>query len=224
MRIEEAKGLAGIFVDKNKNYYTKNLVRGESVYSERLVLDRGSEYRAWDPTRSKLAAALKRGLQQTNLRIGDKVLYLGAATGTTPSHISDIVGRGGFVFALDFAPRVVRELVFLSEKRPNMTPVMADANQVMSYAHLVTGVDFVYMDLAQKNQAEIFIKNVELYLKKEGFGMLFVKSRSIDISRKPFEIYKEVKTKLENAGLVIVDSRKLDPYEKDHSLFLVKKK
>ncbi|PLW79766.1 fibrillarin [Candidatus Woesearchaeota archaeon] len=224
---EAGNRLAGIFVEesrKGKKFFTKNYVKGKTVYTESLVLSGGSEFRSWDPMKSKLAAALQKGLAQTYLRVDDKVLYLGASTGTTPSHVSDIVGKGGHVFALDFAPRVVRELVFMSENRDNISPIMGDANKPISYSHLVTGVDFVYMDIAQKNQSEIFIKNVDLFLKEGGFGMLFVKSKSIDISKRPKQIYSMVRKDLEDAGLTIVDFKELDPFEKDHCIFIVKKK
>lgn len=212
-----------IFTD-NKNFYTKNLVKGKRVYDEKLILKNGIEYRSWNPQKSKLAAALKKGLSQIPIKEDDIILYLGASTGTTPSHISDIIGKTGTVFALDFAPRVVKELVFLSENRPNIIPLLKDANKPESFANIITGVDFIYMDIAQKNQSDIFIKNCQVFLKKEGFGMLFVKSRSIDISKKPHEIYSEVKKQLEKNDLTIVEFRKLDPFEKDHALFIVKKK
>lgn len=218
--------LSGIFVEerKKKQFYTKNYIKKNPVYGESIILQNGSEYRAWDSTRSKLAAALMKGLPQSYLKEGDVVLYLGASYGTTPSHISDIVGKNGFVFALDFAPRVVRDLVFMCEKRDNVTPLLGDANKPISYSHLVTGVDFIYMDIAQRNQSEIFIKNIRLYLKRDGFGMLFVKSKSIDISKKPRQIYQEVRKELEDANLTIVDFKELDPFEKDHCVFIVKKK
>lgn len=50
------------------------------------------EYRAWNPFRSKLAAAILGGIDQIHIKPGAKVLYLGAASGTTVSHVSDIVG------------------------------------------------------------------------------------------------------------------------------------
>lgn len=218
--------LPGIFVEgsKKKQFYSVNLVKGKAVYGEKLVRTGNVEYRAWDPTRSKIAAALMKGLAQSYIKEGDKILYLGASTGTTPSHISDVVGKSGFVFALDFAPRVVRELVFMTENRQNIAPMLGDANKPITYSHLVSGVDFIYMDIAQKNQSDIFMKNCDMYLKHGGFGMLFVKSKSIDISKRPQEIYDMVKKDLEKAGFIIVDSKKLDPFEKDHIMFLIKKK
>ncbi len=215
--------LKGIFRDDKKRLYTKNLAPGRRVYGELIKKEKGSEYRQWDIKRSKLAAALYKGLSQIGLKEGFKVLYLGASTGTTVSHVSDIVGKEGFVFALDPAPRVLREQVFLAEERKNIAPILADANQPMSYLHLVPQVDFLYQDVAQRNQVEIFLKNSEIFLKKGGFGTIAVKSRSMDVAKKPKEIFEKVKKELEKKT-TIVDYRTLDPLEKDHALFVVKKK
>ena len=46
------------------------------------------------PFRSKLAAAILGGVENIWMKPGSKVLYLGAASGTTVSHVSDI-GFGG---------------------------------------------------------------------------------------------------------------------------------
>jgi len=203
--------------------YTKNLVPGKKVYGERLVSDNGIEYREWDPTRSKLAAAILKGCQNIGLRKKDIVLYLGAATGTTVSHVSDIVGKEGFVFALDFAPRVVRELVYVAMDRKNIAPLLEDANKPLSYVDKVCQIDFLYQDIAQKNQVSIFLKNCNLFLKNDGFALLMVKSRSIDITQKPKQIYDKVRQELEKK-VKVVDYKTLDPYEKDHCMFLCKKK
>ncbi|MEM4336780.1 MAG: fibrillarin-like rRNA/tRNA 2'-O-methyltransferase [Candidatus Woesearchaeota archaeon] len=214
--------LKGIFSD-DKNFFTINLVPGTQVYGEKLVKQEGIEYRCWDPKRSKLGAAISKGISQIGLKPGYCVLYLGAATGTTVSHVSDIVGREGFVFAVDCAPRVVRDLVFVSEKRKNILPILADANIPYSYIHLVPEVDFIFQDVAQRNQIEIFLKNVDLYLKDEGFAAIAVKARSIDVSKKPKEIFEMAKKELEK-NVIIVDYRTLEPLEKDHAFFVCKKK
>ena len=207
------------------NYTIKLIVSdGENEeFREKIVREGKIEYKEWDPRRSKLAAAILKGLNQIGIKEGHVVLYLGASHGYTPSYISDIIGKGGFMFALDFAPRVVRDLVYVCEQRKNMTPLLSDANQPMSYADKVTQVDVIYQDIAQRNQAGIFLDNIDYFLKPEGFGILAVKSRSIDIAKKPFQVYQDVKKELEKK-VTIVDFRKLDPFEKDHCLFVVKKK
>lgn len=203
--------------------YTANLVKGQRVYGENLFREGEQEFREWDPKRSKLGAALKKEISQIGIKEGDYILYLGASTGTTVSHVSDIIGEKGLVFALDFAPRVLRDLVFLAESRNNIAPILADANKPETYAHLACEVDTVFMDIAQKNQVEIFLKNCKIYLKQGGFGLLALKARSLDVTKYPKDIYKKVRTELEKE-MVVVDYRELDPFEKDHALFVCKKK
>jgi len=209
--------------EKRKKLFTKNLLPGRSVYGEKLVAENGVEYREWDAFRSKLAAFIMKGADQIALRPNDFVLYLGAASGTTVSHVSDIIGEKGFVFAVDFAPRVVRDLVFLASERKNIAPILADANKPHSYSHLVSQVDFLYQDVAQANQVEIFMKNINCFLKKGGFAMLALKARSIDVVKKPKLLFKEVRDELEK-HLVVIDARTLDPFERDHCMFLCKKR
>ncbi|TKJ17281.1 fibrillin [Candidatus Woesearchaeota archaeon B3_Woes] len=214
---EEEKG-------RKKYLYTLNLTPGKKVYDERLVKQSDGEYREWNHRKSKLGAAILKGCPNIGIRKKDVVLYLGASTGTTPSHISDIVGKEGFVFALDFAPRVVRELYFLCELRKNMAPLLENASLPEKYKDKITKeVDIVYQDIAQKQQSRIFLENCRLFLKKDGYALIAVKARSIDVTKKPGEIFKKVRQEIEKE-LVIIDERKLDPFEKDHMFFVCKKK
>ncbi|MBW2982457.1 fibrillarin-like rRNA/tRNA 2'-O-methyltransferase [Candidatus Woesearchaeota archaeon] len=203
---------------------TRNITPGKTVYDEKLIREGKIEYREWNPRKSKLAAFLMKGGNQVGIKEGYTVLYLGAAYGTTASHISDIVGNGGFVFALDFAPRVMRDLLFVCEERKNMAPLFFDANKPDEYKNKIARpVDVVYMDVAQKNQAEIFLKNVEMFLKPGGFCLLAVKARSIDVTKKPGVIFKEIRRKLEEK-LIIVDYKTLEPFEMDHAMFVCKRR
>jgi len=156
------------------------------------------------------------------IKPGKDVLYLGCATGTTPSHISDII-EDGTIFCLDFAPRVMRDIVFVCEERKNMVPIMADASLPQEYAHRIKPVDVVFQDIAQRDQVEIFLKNCDAFLKSGGFGLLAIKAKSIDQKRKPKKIFNECRDKLERA-ITIVDYRELHPFEEDHCFFVVKKK
>lgn len=217
------KGVYVLKRGKKELYLTKNMVKGKKVYGEHLHTQGKDEYREWEPDRSKLGAAIVKKISQLGMYPGSKVLYLGASTGTTPSHVSDVVGDDGFVYALDFAPRTTRNLVYLCEERANMTPIIADANQPRTFAHYVTQVDCVFQDIAQRNQAEIFLKNCDWFLKPGGFGVLAVKARSVDIGKKPKQIFREVREFLEKR-ITIVDYRELDPLERDHCIFVCKKK
>ncbi len=223
--IIKQKRLQGVYESERgkKRLLTVNLSPGKRVYDEALVRDNGIEYREWNPRKSKLAAAIMKGASQIGVKPASIVLYLGCASGTTASHVSDIVGKKGFVFALDFAPRVMREMVFVCEQRSNIMPIMADANNTESLEKYITMADVVFQDIAQKQQAEIFLKNCRKFLKKGGFGLLSVKARSIDVAKKPKLVFQEVREKLEKE-LVIVDYRTLEPFELDHCMFICKKK
>ena len=203
--------------------YTKNLTPGKTFFTERTVQQDNNEYREWDPRRSKLAAAILKGCTNTFIRNGSIVLYLGAAHGYTPSFISDIVGSDGFIFALDNAPRVVRDLVFLAKGRGNIAPLLADANHPETYAKKVPQVDIIYQDVAQKNQAEIFLKNINLFLKPGGYALIAVKARSIDITQKPKKLFNDVRMLLDK-NLTVIDFRILDPFEHDHCFIIAKKR
>jgi len=223
--ISEHRQLKGVYeTDKGrKRLFTLNIAPGKRVYDEALIKEKGVEFREWNPRKSKLAAAIMKGASQIGVKPASIVLYLGCASGTTASHVSDIVGKKGFVFALDFAPRVMREMVFVCEQRSNIMPIMADANNTESFEKYITMADVVFQDIAQKQQAEIFLKNCRKFLKKGGFGLLSVKARSIDVAKKPKLVFQEVREKLEKE-LVIVDYRTLEPFELDHCMFICKKK
>jgi fibrillarin-like pre-rRNA processing protein len=212
----------------NKAYFldhslvTPNLIPEYKVYGEKLLEYEGQEYRVWDPRRSKLAAAIMNGLKNINLISNSKILYLGASSGTTPSHISDMAPNG-IVYCLEFSPRMMRELIRVCEKRNNMVPLLNDATQPGRYLNLVEKVDFIYCDVAQPQQSELFIDNMRLFLKEDGQGMFMIKARSIDVTKKPQKIFREEESKLKTLGFNIVEKVKLEPYEKDHIALLVEK-
>ena len=199
---------------------TKNMVPGFRSHSEELVQIGEQEYRVWDSSRSKPAAAIAKGLKQFPLKPGMKVLYLGAANGNTISFFSDIVGPDGIIYAVEISSRSMRDLTQLAEKRGNIVPILANAKLPASY-NWVEPVDLVFEDVATSDQSEILIRNAKAFLKPRGHAMIAIKSRSIDVTRSPDQIYKQEITKLEKQ-FTIVEKKKLDPLEKDH-LFLVLK-
>ncbi len=207
----------GVFTDGDR-LFTINLVPGSRVYGERLVHEEGTEFREWRPQRSKLAAYLKLGGRVFPIETDTNVLYLGAASGTTSSHISDIV-TGGAVYCVEFSPRTFRDLVQVCEARRNMFPLLANALQPSSYGFGVEEVDTVYQDIAQRDQVAIFSKNMKKF--SASWGFLCLKSRSEDVSRDPREMYREKKRELVERGFMIQEMLELDPYTKDHAMFVV---
>lgn len=212
--------ILGVFKDKNK-IFTENLksCKGLKVYNEQLIKFKGNEFRSWNPYRSKLAAAILNGLT-FKLKFNSNVLYLGAATGTTVSHISDIL-KEGLVYSVENSPIAVKKLIKVSEKRKNIIPILEDANHPDRYSSIVSIVDFVYQDISQRNQAEIFIENINRYLKKNGFGIIMVKARSIDVSINPKKAFDLVCSKLESNSIKILKKLNLAPYEKDHAAIMI---
>ena len=208
--------------ENDGNIATKNLTPGLRVYGEKLVEEGESEYRVWNPYRSKLAAGLLNGLNEFNLESDSKILYLGASTGTTVSHISDIV-YDGIIYAVEFSPVSMRKLNALSLNRSNIIPLLNDATKPKDYLNLVEKVDLVYCDVAQPNQSELFMDNMNLMLKDDGTGLITIKARSIDVVQKPKKIFKEEEKKLKASGFSIIQKVKLEPYEKDHICFYVEK-
>ncbi|MDD5148526.1 MAG: fibrillarin-like rRNA/tRNA 2'-O-methyltransferase [Candidatus ainarchaeum sp.] len=215
---------SGVF-ESNGKIFTKNLVQGKQVYGETHVQENSVEYREWVPWRSKLGAGIKNGLKQLPLKEGNNVLYLGSAEGTTPSHISDIIGSEGILFGVDVAEKVMRKFIELCEKRTNMLPLLSDAGRPENYAKDLEGIeiDLLYQDISQKNQAEIFNKNASLFLKKGKSGVIAIKAKSISQSEKPEKIFAEEKKELEKQFKVLQQVN-LAPFEKHHCIFLCEKK
>lgn len=206
--------------DGNDRVATRSLAPGFRVYSEQLIRENGIEYRIWNPFRSKLAAAILKGLEILPVQGGSKVLYLGASTGTTSSHVSDIVGTSGIVFCVEFAARVMRELVRVCSARPNMVPIMADAQVPANYRHIVGQVNVVYCDVAQPEQAKLLADNSDMYLERGGWVMLAVKARSVDVTMDPSSVFKQEREVLERRGFRIQQNIYLAPFEKDHSMII----
>ncbi|MEM3926445.1 MAG: fibrillarin-like rRNA/tRNA 2'-O-methyltransferase [Desulfurococcaceae archaeon] len=204
--------------DGSVRFSTRNLTPGHRVYGERLFKYENVEYREWNAYRSKLAGALANGLSEQPIREGDRVLYLGVASGTTASHISDIVGLKGRIYGVDVAPRVMREFISVAEIRKNLYPILGDARKPYEYRHVVETVDGIYADIAQPEQAAIVVDNAMYFLREGGYLLLAIKARSIDVTKEPSEIYrKEINTLNEN-GFEIIDVVHLEPFDKDHAM------
>lgn len=206
-------------IDGEKHLATLNLVVGNNVYGEKVVTYKKDQYRIWDPFRSKLAGALKKGLRKLPITNGTKVLYLGASTGTTVSHISDIIGFSGIVFAVEPAVRVARELIEnVASKRTNVVPIVEDARKPQSYFSVFGKVDVVYCDIAQPDQTDIAIGNCRVYLKPRGAMLIIIKTRSIDVTMEPKAVIAQEAKRLEENGFHIDQIINLDPFDKDHGI------
>ena len=220
--MDDDKNFFWFHVDGEEKIATENLVPGKQVYKEKLLLKKGIEYRLWDPFRSKLAASVMNGL--TNFPFNEKsnILYLGVSTGTTISHISDIIGPKGIVFGVEHSSRVARDFLDrVATYRKNIVPIIQDARSPKEYFSVYSKVDVVYVDIAQPDQTNIAIENCKMYLKPNGYLFLVIKARSIDVTKDPkYIINLEVK-KLES-GFNIEQVIDLRPYDKDHAMVIAK--
>ncbi len=214
-----------ILEDGAQRLATQNLSPGRNVYGERLVLLEGVEYRVWDAFRSKLAAAILKNLKIVPIRPSHQVLYIGAASGTTASHVSDIVGEKGHVYCVEFASRSMRELINnVCAHRGNMSPFLEDARFPEKYAIFIRRkVDDIYCDIAQPEQAKILADNADLFLKKSGWIMLTVKAQSIDVTKEPTEVYQHEIRVLENRDFDIREVVNLEPYDKAHVMIVAQR-
>ena len=203
---------------------TENLVPGNQVYKEKLIVKKNIEYRLWDPFRSKLAAAIMNGLEYFPFENKSKVLYLGASTGTTVSHISDIVGKNGIVFSVEHASRVARDFLDrVASYRTNIIPILQDARKPEDYFSVFGKVDIVYVDIAQPDQTKIAMDNCKVFLKENGYFFLVIKTRSIDVTKSPKKIVEEEVKKIEK-NFEILQSIDLHPFDKDHAIVIAKNK
>ena len=210
----------GRVFSERRNLYTVSRCPGVRVYGERLVNSDGTEYREWNPARSKLSAYLMCGGKTFPFKKDSKVLYLGAASGTTSSHVSDICDEGR-VFCVEFAPRSFRDLVKTTERRDNMIPILGDATKPEEYRFVVENVDVVYADVAQKNQADILVDNMETYCAR--YGMVSIKARSEDVTADPQKIFDASVERLKLRGCRVLEVVGLEPYEKAHAMIVVEK-
>jgi len=185
-----------------------------NVYGERML--RGA--RVWDPFRSKLAALYYAGTG-VELLPEMRVLYLGAANGTTVSHVADY---SEVVYAVEFAPRPMQDLLEVARRRKNIVPIMADATRPELYAPLVEQVDLLYQDVAQPDQAAIAIRNCP-FLRSGGHLILMLKTRSVDVRKPPAEVFRETVDTLVAAGLTVEESVWLTPYQQDHAAIICTK-
>ncbi|CCJ30879.1 unnamed protein product [Pneumocystis jirovecii] len=233
---------AGVFVARGKEDYlvTKNLVPGESVYGEKRISveteGKTIEYRVWNPFRSKLAAGILGGLDEIYICPGSKVLYLGAASGTSVSHVADVVGPEGLVYAVEFSHRSGRDLLHMAQKRTNVIPIIEDARHPQKYRMLVGMVDtgrvtyeflqkftkIVFADVAQPDQARIIALNAHTFLKNSGGIVISIKANCIDSTVDAATVFAREVKKLQEEKIKPQEQLTLEPYERDHCIIVGK--
>jgi rRNA 2'-O-methyltransferase fibrillarin len=211
---------------------TKNLSPGESVYGEKLVaieettqmpngtgdVEKKTEYRVWNAFRSKLGAAIINGIRKIYMEPGSKVLYLGAASGTTISHVSDIVGDTGVVYGIEISERSGRDLTNMAKQRPNLIPIIEDGRKPWRYRMMVSMVDCIFADVAQPDQARIIAINAHYFLKNGGGFVFSIKANCIDSTAAPEAVFVNQIQELRKEGFKVKEKVTLEPYERDHAV------
>ena len=218
--MEDKQNIFWFQIDGEKKLATENLVPKNQVYNEKLVKIKGTEYRIWNPFRSKLAATIMNGLRDFPFMQKSSVLYLGVSTGTTISHISDIVGQNGIIFGIEHTSRVARDFLDrVASYRKNIIPIIQDARKPQEYFSVFKKVDIAYVDIAQPDQTDIAINNCKMYLKSNGYLFLVIKTRSIDVTKDPKKVISNEIKKLESL-FEIKQIINLQPYDKDHAIVI----
>nr|XP_027794570.1 rRNA/tRNA 2'-O-methyltransferase fibrillarin-like protein 1 [Marmota flaviventris] len=214
----------GVFIYRGAEdaLVTLNMVPGFSVYGEKrvTVTENGvkQEYRTWNPFRSKLAAAILGGVDQIHIKPKSKVLYLGAASGTTVSHVSDIIGPDGLVYAVEFSHRAGRDLVNVAKTRTNIIPVLEDARHPLKYRMLIGMVDVIFADVAQPDQSRIVALNAHTFLRNGGHFLISIKANCIDSTASAEAVFASEVRKLQQENLKPQEQLTLEPYERDHAV------
>ena len=216
-----------------RTLWTLNAVPKKAVYGESLRNFSGTEFRRWDPTRSKLGAALVRTRRAPELLLpeeGTTVLYLGAGHGTSISHLHDhLCGAendlSGRLVAVDLAPRCLRELTHMSKSRPGLVPVLGDARKHAAWGVLLPRkVNWLFQDVAQAGQVDIFIAACRRFLERNGTGLLSLKAASERWTGEGEDaLFTSVEQTLESSGFEVEERIELAGYEDNHVLFAVRK-
>ncbi|MCI4348881.1 MAG: fibrillarin-like rRNA/tRNA 2'-O-methyltransferase [Thermoplasmata archaeon] len=199
------------------SYWTEALAGAQPVYGERLVHAENRWLRRWEPNRSKLGAAIAKGWTEPLPQEGERWLYLGAASGTTASHIADLVGPAGSVYAVEKSLRPFARLLRLAERYPNLAPVLDDARRISGYLGLVPPVDGLYVDVAQPDQVEIALENARTFLRERSSFLLVLKTASMGRDRSPRE-HLESAIDAMHRQIEVEEEIALDPFHRKHYL------
>ncbi len=223
----ESHRFPGVFIARGKydSLVTLNLTPGKDAEGEKLIKQQTKEietstfleYRVWNPFRSKLGAAILGGIEDINIKPGTKVLYLGAACGVTISHISDIIGSDGLLYAVESSLHDAGKLLTLAKDRLNIIPIVEEASEPWRYQKLVGTVDTIYCDLPGPDQVTVLAANANCFLQPNGAFLIVVSSDAISSENADVVYAKEVMRLRENE-FKPYEQLTLEPYERNHAV------
>ncbi|KAH0631306.1 hypothetical protein JD844_005588 [Phrynosoma platyrhinos] len=214
----------GVFICRGKEdaLVTRNLVPGESVYGEkRISVEDGEvkvEYRAWNPFRSKLAAAILGGIDQIHIKPGAKQLHCPGGQGAAYFYFLFLIKQEGLVYAVEFSHRSGRDLINVAKKRTNIIPVIEDARHPHKYRMLIGMVDVIFADVAQPDQSRIVALNAHNFLKNGGHFVISIKANCIDSTAAPEAVFASEVKKMQQENMKPQEQLTLEPYERDHAV------
>jgi len=188
--------------------------RGDPVYGEPVDAE---GWRVWDTNRSKVGALLETH-GDPGFEPDSGLLYLGAATGTTVSHLADM---GLLVYAVELSAYAADALLEVSRSRPRLFPIIADARHPARYAGTVEAdLSWLIQDVASAEQAQIATAN-RRFLADDGMSMIFIKARSIDATASPSTVFADVEAELTDT-YEITARVSMDTTHEDHRAIIAK--
>lgn len=213
-----AVNLSDKIVRKNDAIYTRTSF-GKPLFGEKISRDHGAFLREWNVKRSKLGAAILKGLNIFPIKEDSRILYLGASTGTTVSYISDIASDG-IIYAVELSYDPFVKLLDLSVQRKNIIPILEDATSPEKFSFLVENADIIYQDISQRDQIGIFNRNAEAFPDAK-WAFLILKARSITARKRESEILHENIGRIRDFKVAqVID---LTPYDIANYLLVLKR-
>ena len=211
----------GIYEEEGK-IYTINNTDKNKYYDESILIYEDNFYREWNPYKSKISASIKKNLKEIPICGESIILYLDSSSGTTVSHISDVLKKGK-IFAVDSSKEMMKKFMKLVYNRKNIFPVLESARNYKKYdIPSNTNIDLIIQDVACVDQVDILINNSDYYLKSGGKVLMSIKTQSIDSIKKPGVVIEEQKEILK-CKFKILQTLNLEPFEKNHWLLLMEK-
>ncbi|CAN1255633.1 rRNA 2'-O-methyltransferase fibrillarin 2 [Linum perenne] len=194
---------------------TDNILRGLRTIICELILKKNkdgieTEYRIWNPIRSKLAAAIQCGVENIWVKPGSRVLYMGDICGTTVSHLSDLVGPDGLVYAVGESDVVVN----MSEKRSNVIPIYADYFVSVTYRMFVSMVDVLCAVIDDNQEVCALVMNTLHYLRTGGHFLFSTKASYVFINSENEIAFKDIAPR-EQKEYKVHEKIELDQLHKD---------
>ena len=224
-----------IQIGNEEQLATKNIVKGTKTRKEKIVIVNNEEFLEWNPYKSKLAAAIRSGLQILPIIKNSKVVCINLPEESTILHISNIVGSDGSVFVIDVNKNKKSFLNKLVNTHKNIIPIYDTVDELPSSSSITGKVDALYVDILESEQIEQIVEKYGSLLKNEGFLMLVTKKDDAILEndivgwmaeqRAGLNKIREITAKLKSQFEIIQEinlgvNYVMEPYHKLHAFIL----